>query len=156
MNAKGKEPLDLEVVRAKLAAAGGRSYWRSLEELAGTDAFDEMLHREFPRHASEWSGALDRRSFLKLMAASLALAGLLSLAACSRGESAEAAARGGPLGGDAAYRRPTRHPRPLAGCAGLTLTSRPLPALSPPWANFRPPRRRCARRSVSAGDEHDR
>jgi len=80
MNAKGKEPLDLEVVRAKLAAAGGRSYWRSLEELAGTDAFDEMLHREFPRHASEWSGALDRRSFLKLMAASLALAGLSSCA----------------------------------------------------------------------------
>ncbi len=74
-------PLDLDVVRQKLAAAGGRSYWRSLEELAGTPEFEEMLHREFPSHASEWSSALDRRSFLKVMGASLALAGL---AACSR------------------------------------------------------------------------
>jgi len=74
-------PLDLAVVREKLAQAGGRSYWRSLEELAGTPEFEEMLHREFPSHASEWSSALDRRSFLKVMGASLALAGL---AACSR------------------------------------------------------------------------
>jgi MoCo/4Fe-4S cofactor protein with predicted Tat translocation signal len=75
-----KPRLDLDTVRKKLAAAGGKSYWRSLDELAGTPEFDEMLHREFPRHASEWSNALDRRSFLKLMGASLALAGLSSCA----------------------------------------------------------------------------
>ena len=35
------------------------------------------LHREFPRQApSEWDDAVDRRDFLKLMAASLAFAGL--------------------------------------------------------------------------------
>src|SRR5262249_48114912 len=32
--------------------------------------------QEFPRHASEWSDSVSRRRFLKLMAASLALAGL--------------------------------------------------------------------------------
>jgi MoCo/4Fe-4S cofactor protein with predicted Tat translocation signal len=72
------EPIDLASLRAKLAATKGQQYWRSLEELAGTREFDEMLHREFPRQASEWSSSLDRRSFLKLMAASLALAGLSS------------------------------------------------------------------------------
>ncbi len=76
-----KQILNLDTVRQKLAAAGGRSYWRSLEELAETPEFEDMLHREFPRHASEWSNALDRRSFLKVMGASFALAGL---SACSR------------------------------------------------------------------------
>ncbi|MBP1648090.1 MAG: molybdopterin oxidoreductase, iron-sulfur binding subunit, partial [Bacteroidetes bacterium] len=71
-------PLDIASLRAKLGATSGQHYWRSLEELAGTKEFDEMLHREFPRQASEWPSSLDRRSFLKLMAASLALAGLSS------------------------------------------------------------------------------
>jgi len=73
-----KDPIDIASIRAKLAATKGQQYWRSLEELAGTKEFDEMLHREFPRQASEWPTTLDRRSFLKLMAASLALAGLSS------------------------------------------------------------------------------
>ncbi len=38
--------------------------------------FEQLLHREFPRQASEWDEAVDRRDFLKLMAASLAFAGL--------------------------------------------------------------------------------
>src|SRR5438045_8428778 len=42
--------------------------------------FEELLHREFPQHASEWDEGTDRRTFLKLMGASLALAGL---AGCS-------------------------------------------------------------------------
>jgi molybdopterin-containing oxidoreductase family iron-sulfur binding subunit len=54
----------------------GRRYWRSLEELADTEEFRAWLHREFPREASLWDDrALDRRRFLHLMAASLALAG---------------------------------------------------------------------------------
>lgn len=55
-----------------------RRYWRSLEELAATTGFEEWLHREFPRGASEWSDTNEwhRRDFLRLMAASLALAGL--------------------------------------------------------------------------------
>ncbi len=73
----GREyPLDLAAVRERLAAKTGKQYWRSLEELANHPQFEELLHREFPRHASEWDNAVDRRDFLKLMAASLALAGL--------------------------------------------------------------------------------
>src|SRR5712692_9951513 len=67
--------LDLAAVRAKLDGLGGEQYWRSLEELAGTEAFQELLHREFPRQASMLD-AVSRREFLKLMGASLALAGL--------------------------------------------------------------------------------
>ncbi|HET7184717.1 MAG TPA: TAT-variant-translocated molybdopterin oxidoreductase [Terriglobales bacterium] len=69
--------LELEEVRAKLEGAKGPQYWRCLEELAGSKAFEEMLHREFPRQASEWVGGdVSRRNFLKLMSASLALAGM--------------------------------------------------------------------------------
>ncbi len=73
--------LDLETARAKLESARGKDYWRSLEDLAGTEGFEEMLHREFPDQASEWTDVEGRRNFLKLMAASLGLAGLT---ACSR------------------------------------------------------------------------
>jgi molybdopterin-containing oxidoreductase family iron-sulfur binding subunit len=71
-----KRPVSIEGVRAKLENKRGREYWQSLEELAGTKEFDELLHREFPQHASEWDEGADRRTFLKLMGASLALAGL--------------------------------------------------------------------------------
>src|SRR6266699_447249 len=70
-------PLDLAAVRAQLRAKTGKQYWRTLEELSGDPSFQELLHREFPRQApSEWDDSVDRRDFLKLMAASLALAGL--------------------------------------------------------------------------------
>jgi len=69
-------PLDLRVVRERLAAKSGKPYWRSLEELAEDPHFEDLLHREFPRQAAEWENAVERRDFLKLMAASLALAGL--------------------------------------------------------------------------------
>ncbi|HMF50627.1 MAG TPA: TAT-variant-translocated molybdopterin oxidoreductase, partial [Candidatus Saccharimonadales bacterium] len=59
----------------------GERYWRSLEELADNETFHELLHREFPRQASGWTDPLGRREFLKLMGASLALAGLT---ACGR------------------------------------------------------------------------
>jgi len=57
----------------------GKEYWRSLEQLAGTDDFKDFLEREFPKGTVElannnWS----RRSFLTTMGASLALAGLTS------------------------------------------------------------------------------
>ncbi|MDT5156062.1 MAG: hypothetical protein QOH51_419 [Acidobacteriota bacterium] len=73
-------PLSIEGVRAKLKEKRGREFWQSLEELASTEEFEELLHREFPQHASEWDEGTDRRTFLKLMGASLALAGL---AGCS-------------------------------------------------------------------------
>ena len=52
------------------------AYWRSLEEFLDTPEFQEMIHREFPDQASEWTDPVTRRRFLLLMGASLALAGL--------------------------------------------------------------------------------
>ena len=47
-----------------------------LEELADSPEFREFVAREFPQHAEEWNDPVERRTFLKLMGASLALAGL--------------------------------------------------------------------------------
>jgi molybdopterin-containing oxidoreductase family iron-sulfur binding subunit len=55
--------------------------WRSLEELAVSPEFEELLHREFPRQATELEEGVDRRRFLQLMSASLALGGIT---ACTR------------------------------------------------------------------------
>jgi MoCo/4Fe-4S cofactor protein with predicted Tat translocation signal len=54
----------------------GKKFWRSLEELSGSKSFETMLHREFPHAAAEWNDGASRRNFLKLMGASMALAGL--------------------------------------------------------------------------------
>jgi len=71
-----KGQLDLASVRAHIDKASGPEYWRSLEELAGDPAFQEALHREFPKGASEWVDSVSRRGFLKVMGASMALAGM--------------------------------------------------------------------------------
>jgi MoCo/4Fe-4S cofactor protein with predicted Tat translocation signal len=77
---KGK--LNLDSLRAQINEANedekisGPEYWRSLEELAGSPAFQEALHREFPKGASEWVDSVSRRGFLKVMGASMALAGM--------------------------------------------------------------------------------
>jgi MoCo/4Fe-4S cofactor protein with predicted Tat translocation signal len=82
-----RKKLDLAAVRARLngGAPSGRDYWRSLDDLASTPEFQDLLEREFPRQAIGWSEDEDavegRRNFLKLMGASLALAGLT---ACTR------------------------------------------------------------------------
>jgi molybdopterin-containing oxidoreductase family iron-sulfur binding subunit len=68
--------LDLNALRTRLAVLRGPVYWRSLEELAETPEFQEFLHREFPENASELRDPVGRREFLKLMGASLALAGI--------------------------------------------------------------------------------
>src|SRR5712692_5438435 len=57
-------------------ACAPREYWRSLDELADSRVFEEFVRREFPQQAEEWDDPLERRTFLKLMGASLALAGL--------------------------------------------------------------------------------
>ncbi|HUO60270.1 MAG TPA: TAT-variant-translocated molybdopterin oxidoreductase [Candidatus Acidoferrales bacterium] len=76
-----RDKLQLAEIKEKLTEARGPKYWRTLDELAGTPEFEEMLHREFPRHASEWRDNASRRDFLKLMGAGLALAGL---SACTK------------------------------------------------------------------------
>ena len=52
-----------------------RTYWRSLEELAGTPEFAAFIERRAPRFRDVVS-TFDRRRFLQLMAASMALGGL--------------------------------------------------------------------------------
>jgi MoCo/4Fe-4S cofactor protein with predicted Tat translocation signal len=52
-----------------------RDYWRSLEELAESPAFAAIVEREVPRFRDVLH-AFDRRRFLQLMAASMALGGL--------------------------------------------------------------------------------
>jgi len=54
----------------------GKTYWRSLEHVAGTEEFKDIVTREFPAGASELDDPVTRRSFLSLMGASVALAGL--------------------------------------------------------------------------------
>jgi len=73
--------MNLASIQNKLEQAKGSGYWRSLDELASRDGFKEFLHREFPRQASEWLDDEGRRNFLKIMGASLALAGL---SACTK------------------------------------------------------------------------
>jgi MoCo/4Fe-4S cofactor protein with predicted Tat translocation signal len=58
------------------APRSGKKYWRSLEELADTPQFREFVAREFPQQAEGWNDPVERRTFIKLMGASLALAGL--------------------------------------------------------------------------------
>ncbi len=58
------------------------NFWRSFEERAGTAEFRTALEREFPVAASEWDDPVSRRKFLKVMAASLALAGIGTSAGC--------------------------------------------------------------------------
>jgi molybdopterin-containing oxidoreductase family iron-sulfur binding subunit len=67
---------DLSGALAAIQKQPGKKFWRSLEELADTPEFRELIQREFPAQASVWPESLDRRQFLTLMGASLALAGL--------------------------------------------------------------------------------
>jgi MoCo/4Fe-4S cofactor protein with predicted Tat translocation signal len=64
----------------------GKKYWRSLGELSDTPEFRDWLEREFPAGASELNGDdWSRRGFLKLMGASMALAGF-GMSSCRRPE----------------------------------------------------------------------
>jgi molybdopterin-containing oxidoreductase family iron-sulfur binding subunit len=73
MNAR--KDLGPEIAR-RLEAAGGKKYWRTLEELAESEAFQELMRQEFPGQSGVWAGLPSRRQFLTLMGASLALAGV--------------------------------------------------------------------------------
>ncbi|MDQ2918257.1 MAG: TAT-variant-translocated molybdopterin oxidoreductase, partial [Verrucomicrobiota bacterium] len=67
-------------------AATGKHYWRSVGELSDTPEFRDWLEREFPAGAAQMEGdEWSRRGFLKVMGASMALAGL-GLTSCRRPE----------------------------------------------------------------------
>ena len=58
----------------------GRALWRSLEELSETEEFRDGLSREFPGTVPEFLDPATRRQFLRVMGASLALAGVTGCA----------------------------------------------------------------------------
>jgi molybdopterin-containing oxidoreductase family iron-sulfur binding subunit len=68
--------MTLAEVRKQLEGKKGKRYWQSIDELAGTPEFEAAVAKEFPDAAQEWVDPVSRRGFLKLMSASLALAGL--------------------------------------------------------------------------------
>ncbi len=70
------KPSDLDTIREPLGSKTGKAYWRSLDELADTPEFQALLRREYPRYAAVVDSGMDRRQFLKILGASLALAGL--------------------------------------------------------------------------------
>src|ERR1700680_1082344 len=71
-----KPALDLNKIRARLESAQGPLYWKSLEELAETKEFQAFVEDEFADRTPNWLDPSGRRNFLKLMAASLAFAGV--------------------------------------------------------------------------------
>jgi MoCo/4Fe-4S cofactor protein with predicted Tat translocation signal len=90
---KGENKRPGKAELAALAAASGtingQKAWRSLDEVADTGEFRDFLEREFPAGASELERAEgesgeSRRGFLKLMGASMALAGAATIPGCRR------------------------------------------------------------------------
>ncbi len=69
--------LDIGALRQRLAGLEGKGWWRGLEALSETAEVQAWLEAEFPEAAP----LMDRRHFLRLMGASLAMAGLT---ACGR------------------------------------------------------------------------
>ncbi len=74
----GAPPYSITDLRARLDGRDAPTLWRSLDAVADTPAFRHFVEAEFPAAARLADGP-DRRRFLKLMAASFAMAGL---AAC--------------------------------------------------------------------------
>jgi len=74
--AENEAPLTLKQVREKLKGTTGKKLWRSIDELQNTPEFQAAVEREFPAAAQEWVDPVSRRGFLKVMGASMALAGL--------------------------------------------------------------------------------
>ena len=81
VQAKPKERLDIERLRRRLSESTGPTYWKSLEEIAETEDFQAFVEDEFPNRAPDWMDPVNRRTALKVMASSLALAGL---SACTK------------------------------------------------------------------------
>ena len=71
-----KPALDLNKIRARLESAQGPQFWKSLEEVAETEEFKAFLEDEFAVRTPDWLNPANRRNFLKLLGASLALAGV--------------------------------------------------------------------------------
>ncbi|GAB4549345.1 MAG: hypothetical protein Tsb0013_10560 [Phycisphaerales bacterium] len=107
-----------------VSSATGKAYWRSLDDMVGTKAFRDFVEREFPAHASELLDG-SRRHFLKIMGASLALAGATTIPGCRRPDHKILAYNTAPEGivpGKPLYYA-TAMPLPTGGCEGLLATT---------------------------------
>src|SRR6476660_9778324 len=64
---EGRNPAEISLssIRKRLHGKRGQEYWRSLEEVADTPGFLEVLQREFPAAASEWWDGASRRMCLE-------------------------------------------------------------------------------------------
>ena len=76
-----REAIDIEKLRRRLSESTGPQYWRSFEELADTPEFQAFAEDEFANRTPDWLDPVNRRAALKVMASSLALAGL---SACTK------------------------------------------------------------------------
>ncbi|MCB0169515.1 MAG: TAT-variant-translocated molybdopterin oxidoreductase [Anaerolineae bacterium] len=76
-----RKNFDIPSIRKRLEGTYGKKYWRSLEEIAETDEFQDFVKHEFPQGADQWLNPVTRRNFLKLMAASFAFGGLTACSA---------------------------------------------------------------------------
>ncbi|HET8798361.1 MAG TPA: TAT-variant-translocated molybdopterin oxidoreductase [Thermoanaerobaculia bacterium] len=74
-----QKTLSFSDFRARVGDTRPKEFWRSLEDLSRSEVFDDFMHQEFPPQAQPLANGVDRRSFVKLMGASVAMAGL---AAC--------------------------------------------------------------------------
>src|SRR6266567_2963041 len=63
-------------LRDKILSQNGKQYWRSIEEHADSPEFRDFITEEYPHEIEQWDNSLSRRNFVKVMGASLALAGL--------------------------------------------------------------------------------
>ncbi|MEX2218389.1 MAG: TAT-variant-translocated molybdopterin oxidoreductase [Phycisphaerales bacterium] len=82
----GKAALAAEARRLSRVSGGASAApaWRSLEEVADTPEFRDLVEREFPAGASELLEPATRRTFLQIMGASIALAGAATIPGCRR------------------------------------------------------------------------
>jgi len=78
---KPRKQVDLAELREKLAAGRGPAFWRTLEDAAETEDMREYVEQEFPGLSGQIPQGVDRRNLLKVMGASLAMAGA---AACTK------------------------------------------------------------------------
>lgn len=74
-------PIDYDSLRERLAGKEGAGYWRSLAELAQTPDYRDAAAGEFGAEEKPWETPVSRRNMLKLLGASMALAGV---SGCSR------------------------------------------------------------------------
>ena len=74
LNGEGHNPSSFIIHNSSLP----KKYWQSLDELSDSPEFDAYVKREYPSQSEVLIDPVSRRSFMKLMGASLGLAGLAS------------------------------------------------------------------------------